>query len=110
MLFLPCRSLNVGAGSAAGTGSSGLSSSSPAPPAEAPPQVKLGRVPKNARLIEAMAQHKNAKPKPKGWLMAVVDSIYKEGGEGLEAADTGSQTQRQDCRPPLAASTVLAIC
>jgi len=26
-----------------------------------------------------MAQHKNAKPKPKGWLMAVVDSIYKEG-------------------------------
>lgn len=43
-------------------------------------QVKLGRVPKNARLIEAMAQHKNAKPKPKGWLMAVVDSIYKEGG------------------------------
>jgi hypothetical protein len=26
-----------------------------------------------------MAQHKNAKPKPKGWLMAIVDSIYKEG-------------------------------
>jgi hypothetical protein len=26
-----------------------------------------------------MAQHKNAKPKPKGWLMAVVESIYKEG-------------------------------
>jgi hypothetical protein len=47
---------------------------------DAPPQGKLGRVPKNARLIEAMAQHKNAKPKPKGWLMAVVDSIYKEGG------------------------------
>jgi hypothetical protein len=30
-------------------------------------------------IVEAMAQHKNAKPKPKGWLMAVVDSIYKEG-------------------------------
>jgi hypothetical protein len=44
------------------------------------PQVKLGRVPKNVRLIEAMAQHKNAKPKPRGWLMAVVDSIYWEGG------------------------------
>jgi hypothetical protein len=43
------------------------------------PQAKLGRLPKNARLIEAMAQHKNAKPKPKGWLMAVVDCIYKEG-------------------------------
>lgn len=49
------------------------------PAAEAAPHVKLGRVPKNTRLIEAMAQHKNAKPKPKGWLMAVVDSIYKEG-------------------------------
>jgi hypothetical protein len=56
-----------------------MASSSPVPAVEAQPQVKLGRVPKNARLIEAMAQHKNAKPKPKGWLMAVVDSIYKEG-------------------------------
>jgi hypothetical protein len=46
---------------------------------EAPAQSRLGRLPKNARLIEAMAQHKNAKPKPKGWLMAVVDSIYREG-------------------------------
>jgi hypothetical protein len=46
---------------------------------EAPAQSRLGRLPKNARLIEAMAQHKNAKPKPKGWLMAVVESIYKEG-------------------------------
>lgn len=46
---------------------------------EAPAQARLGRLPKNARLIEAMAQHKNAKPKPKGWLMAVVESIYKEG-------------------------------
>jgi len=44
-----------------------------------PTQAKLGRLPKNARLIEAMAQHKNAKPKPKGWLLAVVDAIYKEG-------------------------------
>jgi hypothetical protein len=52
---------------------------------DAPPQGKLGRVPKNARLIEAMAQHKNAKPKPKGWLMAVVDSIYKEGGWALSS-------------------------
>jgi hypothetical protein len=43
----------------------------------------LGRLPKNARLIEAMAQHKNAKPKPKGWLMAVVESIYKEGERRL---------------------------
>jgi hypothetical protein len=56
-----------------------MGTSSPVPAVEAQPQVKLGRVPKNARLIEAMAQHKNAKPKPKGWLMAVVDSIYKEG-------------------------------
>jgi hypothetical protein len=60
-------------------GGAGIGGSANMPPAEAPPQVKLGRVPKNARLIEAMAQHKNAKPKPKGWLMAVVDSIYKEG-------------------------------
>lgn len=60
-------------------GGAGIGGSVHTPPAEAPPQVKLGRVPKNARLIEAMAQHKNAKPKPKGWLMAVVDSIYKEG-------------------------------
>lgn len=43
------------------------------------PQSKLGRLPKNARLVEAMAQHKNAKPKPKGWLMAAVESMYKEG-------------------------------
>jgi hypothetical protein len=57
------------------------SSPAPAPASAAPaePGAKLGRLPKNARLIEAMAQHKNAKPKPKGWLMAVVDSIYKEG-------------------------------
>lgn len=26
-----------------------------------------------------MAQHKNAKPKPKGWLMSVVEQIYKDG-------------------------------
>lgn len=60
-------------------GGAGIGGNVNTPPPEAPPQVKLGRVPKNARLIEAMAQHKNAKPKPKGWLMAVVDSIYKEG-------------------------------
>lgn len=33
-----------------------------------------------------MAQHKNAKPKPKGWLMAVVDCIYKEGASSRDAA------------------------
>lgn len=27
-----------------------------------------------------MAQHKNAKPKPKGWLMSVVEAVYKDGG------------------------------
>lgn len=68
--FALCRP-SIGGGAGMGGVNSG--------PAEAAPQVKLGRVPKNARLIEAMAQHKNAKPKPKGWLMAVVDSIYKEG-------------------------------
>lgn len=31
-----------------------------------------------------MAQHKNAKPKPKGWLMSVVDQIYKDGGSRAE--------------------------
>ncbi|KAJ9505696.1 hypothetical protein QJQ45_024225 [Haematococcus lacustris] len=44
------------------------------------PQSKLGKLPKNQRLKDAMAQHKNAKPKPKNWLMAVVDTVYKDGG------------------------------
>jgi hypothetical protein len=55
-----------------------------------PPQAKLGRLPKNARLIEAMAQHKNAKPKPKGWLLAIVDSIYRDGGGGCDRPRYGS--------------------
>jgi hypothetical protein len=58
---------------------SGTTAAPAAALSEAPAQSRLGRLPKNARLIEAMAQHKNAKPKPKGWLMAVVESIYKEG-------------------------------
>ena len=45
-----------------------------------PPQGKLGKLPKNQRLKDAMAQHQNAKPKPKGWLMSAVDQIYKDGG------------------------------
>ncbi len=43
------------------------------------PNGKLGKLPKNQRLKDAMAQHKNAKPKPKGWLMSVVEQIYKDG-------------------------------
>lgn len=43
------------------------------------PQSKLGKLPKNQRLKDAMAQYKNAKPKPKGWLQAVVDQVYKDG-------------------------------
>jgi hypothetical protein len=50
----------------------------PAPEA-ANPQTKLGRKPKNQRLSEAILMHRNAKPKPKGWLLAVLDSIYKDG-------------------------------
>lgn len=68
-----------GAGSAAAAGQQEAE--------QQPPQAKLGRLPKNARLIEAMAQHKNAKPKPKGWLLAIVDSIYKDGGLGKCGAD-----------------------
>jgi hypothetical protein len=77
-----------GGGEAAARGGSDCGSGSQAGAApeqeQPPPQAKLGRLPKNARLIEAMAQHRNAKPKPKGWLLAVVDSIYKEGeGAGV---------------------------
>lgn len=43
------------------------------------PQGKLGRLPKNQRLKDAMAQHRNAKPKPKGWLVSVVESVWKDG-------------------------------
>jgi hypothetical protein len=57
--------------------STALTSATEAP--TQPPAARLGKLPKNVRLVEAMAQHKNAKPKPKGWLMAVVDNIYKEG-------------------------------
>ncbi|KAG2434787.1 hypothetical protein HXX76_007672 [Chlamydomonas incerta] len=39
----------------------------------------LGRAPKNVRLATAMQQHRNARPRPKGWLMGLVESIYKEG-------------------------------
>ncbi|KIY97727.1 hypothetical protein MNEG_10236 [Monoraphidium neglectum] len=66
-----------GGGEGGGGGNSGGGAG--AEPEQQPPQAKLGRLPKNARLIEAMAQHRNAKPKPKGWLLAIVDSIYKEG-------------------------------
>lgn len=48
------------------------------PSASAEPN-KLGKVPKNARLMQAMAQHKSAKPKPKGWLMGISDQIFKDG-------------------------------
>ena len=50
------------------------------------PHGKLGKLPKNQRLKDAMAQHNNAKPKPKGWLMAVVEQIYKDGQYLCEAA------------------------
>lgn len=36
-------------------------------------------MPKNARLMQAIAQHKTAKPKPKGWLLGVVEAIFKDG-------------------------------
>ncbi|WIA33826.1 hypothetical protein OEZ86_006935 [Tetradesmus obliquus] len=62
---------------------------------EAPAQARLGRLPKNARLIEAMAQHKNAKPKPKGWLMAVVESIYKEGETLLRKLGRADMIKKQ---------------
>eukprot|EP00798_Chlamydomonas_sp_ICE-L_P021462 gene21462-28434_t len=41
-------------------------------------QAKLGKLPKNQRLKDAMAQHSNAKPKPKGWILSVVEQIYKD--------------------------------
>jgi hypothetical protein len=40
---------------------------------------KLGKVPKNQRLKDAMSQHRNARPKPKGWLLSVVEQVYKDG-------------------------------
>jgi hypothetical protein len=42
---------------------------------------------------DAMAQHKNAKPKPKGWLLAVVDTVYKDG----ESASHGQVQTNLDC-------------
>eukprot|EP00878_Enallax_costatus_P005108 GHUV01005370.1.p1 GENE.GHUV01005370.1~~GHUV01005370.1.p1 ORF type:complete len:604 (+),score=218.67 GHUV01005370.1:107-1918(+) len=74
-------------------GASTYSASTPA--ASEAPQQRLGKVPKNARLIEAMAQHKNAKPKPKGWLMAVVDSIYKEGETLLRKLGRADMIKKQ---------------
>lgn len=56
-----------------GSGGEGGEAEQPAP------QAKLGRLPKNVRLIEAMAQHRNAKSKPKGWLLVIVDAIYRDG-------------------------------
>lgn len=73
---------------------------------DAPPQVKLGKVPKNARLIEAMAQHKNAKPKPKGWLMAVVDSIYKEGMFSVQSNNVA--TTKRSCLPFIGGASLQA--
>ena len=35
--------------------------------------------PKNARLANAILTHPNARPRPKGWLMGVVESVYKDG-------------------------------
>lgn len=40
---------------------------------------KLGNLPKNLRLVEAIMLHKHEAPRPKGWLMAVVEAVYKEG-------------------------------
>ncbi|GAX74225.1 hypothetical protein CEUSTIGMA_g1674.t1 [Chlamydomonas eustigma] len=40
---------------------------------------KLGKLPKNQRLKDAMSQHRNARPKPKGWLLSVVEQVYKDG-------------------------------
>jgi hypothetical protein len=37
--------------------------------------------------------HRNARPKPKGWLLAVLDSIYKDGGP--RAAAVQFQCPRQ---------------
>lgn len=44
------------------------------------PAVKLGKPPKSRRLLEALMKYRDARPKPKGWLLAVVDNIYKDGG------------------------------
>lgn len=69
--------------------------SAPTPAAVPEPQSKLGRLPKNARLIEAMAQHKHAKPKPKGWLLSVVDSIYKDAETLQRKFGRGELLKRQ---------------
>jgi hypothetical protein len=50
---------------------------------------------------DAMAQHKNAKPKPKGWLLAVVDTVYKDGERGGRGARgvSWARSQREAGRP-----------
>lgn len=40
---------------------------------------KLGTMPKSVRLVEAISQHKFEAPRPKGWVLAVVEAVYKEG-------------------------------
>ncbi|GIM03682.1 hypothetical protein Vretimale_8354, partial [Volvox reticuliferus] len=41
--------------------------------------VQTALNPKNARLATALAQHRTARPRPKGWLMGLVESVYKDG-------------------------------
>jgi hypothetical protein len=48
-----------------------------------PQPQALGAAPKNARLAMALLQHRNARPRPKGWLMGVVESVHKEGEAGI---------------------------
>ena len=41
---------------------------------------RLGSLPKSLRLVEAINLYKHEASRPKGWLLAVVEAVYKEGG------------------------------
>lgn len=42
-------------------------------------EAKLGTMPKDQELLDAIEVHNLEPPRPKGWLLTVVDGVYKEG-------------------------------